>query len=799
MQKNEVTAIMKITKKSVKASRRDVKASASGAKYAPIVTSDFAYLKSDILRYFGKKASTLRSKLEDWDFRKDYETMLPHSSNDAPMQETWTLDTEAGSVEVKFQYASTRGRDGKVSDIEVIDNQDAGAIRDEEARLFSSKKVSCSTKRRAVKAATASDDTVYVIFRKVYDRDEKKWIPVAFWYSWGNSMTYGKLYFIEEENYSGYGGEPVYYSEECDISYYNGSKKLLPTDEGYESLKAYTYDWLSDHGDGNGGFSNIVERQRIDYDLVTDIWHRGVRGVDSSTVSCSTKLRTVKAAQTYSGQSLYVEENAGYTTLVARDDDSWFYYDGSDFLGVDLYGDIDEIAVKISEALDSGEWDFMSVSDVVEDAKNSSDWHWVKEYEGFTLDDIDNEVNYETNYSGDRLPKGHDTTSWAEVEASCKVTSNRRAIKASGDEMVSMLNELTKGWWFYPINKFQSVVYNAEDMLRYIDISDCVEFGTTNGQEVLIYDLSEDGRKHIKYSCSMTTVFNEVVLENAYSDAGLEYEADMDAIWDELSAKNNWDGSFEASTKKSKIKKAVKASIGAKHKAIMAGAGSGITLELNDLTFTEIPDGGFYNEFNEYHDFLEPENGYCKGTIDIASIGTYYDGGNPGIGEIPVDIQVVAVYPDNADEAQEVLGYSLKDILDSITDMEKRINIGGGWTRSTFTGEFETDAYSYDDTIKLKVKITDEGLAQWLDAFAHGESDELFYDICINGDYQGNYYESMEDAIETAKEYADDPQYAEDEITVVIEHYNTDYNGEIVGYFDDNGDVVWNSNDALYE
>lgn len=277
------------------------------------------------------------------------------------------------------------------------------------------------------------------------------------------------------------------------------------------------------------------------------------------------------------------------------------------------------------------------------------------------------------------------------------------------------------------------------------------------------------------------------------------YENDLASIEDFL---YNYDlneyGYARASTKIAKIKRAVKASVGSK-KAIMAGAGSGITLELNDLTFTEIPDGGFYEEFNEYHDFLEPENGYCKGTIDIASIGTYYDGGDPGIGEIPVDIQVVAVYPDNADEAQEVLGYSLKDILDSITDMEKRINIGGGWTRSTFTGEFETDAYSYDYTIKLKVKIADEGLAQWLDEFAHGESEELFYDICINGDYQGNYYESMEDAIETAKEYADDPQYAEDEITVVIEHYNTDYNGEISWYFDDNGDVVWNSNDALYE
>ena len=507
----------------MKIRKSSIKASASGAKYAPIVTSDFAYLKSDILRYVGKEPSALRSKLEDLDFREDGETMLPHSSYDLPMEERWSLDTEAGSVKVKFWYTyytrervdgRIRHREGEVSDIEVTDNQDACAIRDEESRLFSSKEVSCSTKRRAVKAATASDDTVYVIFRKNYDRDEKKWIPVAFWYSWGNSMTYGKLYCIIEDGI--YGGN--YITDECDISYYNGSKKLLPTDEGYEDLKAFAYDWLSDHGDGNGGFSNIVERQRIDYDLVTDIWHRGVRGVDSSTVSCSTKRRTVKAAQTYSGQSLYVEENNGYTTLVARDDDSWFYYDGSDFLGVDLYGDIDEIAVKISEALDSGEWDFMSVSDVVEDAKNSSDWHWVKEYEGFTLDDIDNEVNYETNYSGDRLPKGHDVTSWAEVEASHKVTSKRRAIKAS-----------------------ESVQYTVYD---------------SNDEEIESFDNEEEAVSFAENYCSE----NEESTYVSYYD---RYQGEY-VLVDEFDSYGDMRAKLGFSTKISRIKKAVKASMAVK-------------------------------------------------------------------------------------------------------------------------------------------------------------------------------------------------------------------------------------------
>jgi hypothetical protein len=241
-------------------------------------------------------------------------------------------------------------------------------------------------------------------------------------------------------------------------------------------------------------------------------------------------------------------------------------------------------------------------------------------------------------------------------------------------------------------------------------------------------------------------------------------------------------------------RKSVKAS-----RAIMAGAGSGITLELADLDFTEVPDGGFYAEYNEYHDFLEPENGWCKGTIQIKSIGTYYEGGNPGMGDIPVSIQVAEVIPDDADDAQALIGGSLKSVVDDIYEIEDKVQIGGGWTRSTFTGEFETEAFTSDATLKLKVKIEDKGIAEWLDKFAHGESEEIFFDIAINDNPNGSYYESQEDAIEIAKEYAADPQYADDEITVVLEHYSTDYNGEIVDYFDDNGDVVWRSTEGIEE
>lgn len=234
---------------------------------------------------------------------------------------------------------------------------------------------------------------------------------------------------------------------------------------------------------------------------------------------------------------------------------------------------------------------------------------------------------------------------------------------------------------------------------------------------------------------------------------------------------------------------------------ITAGVGSRITLVLKDISIDQIANNEFYGDFNSYHDFLEPKNGNCKGTIEIESIGTYYDGGNPGLGEIPVDIVVEGVYPGDADDAKAVFDAGLKEVIyDSEID-DNKVKIGGGWTRSTFNGTFKVDLYatSFYSTVSLTVTIPDKKLVEWLDRFANGETDDLYYDICINGDYQGNYYENAQDAINTAKEYAADPQYAEDEITVVIEHYSTDYDGEIMDYFDDNGDVVWSSEDDIYE
>lgn len=148
-------------------------------------------------------------------------------------------------------------------------------------------------KRKPVMASRGyNDDTVYVIFRKV--RVDGQWIPCAFWYSSGQTLNYGRLYVIEPE-FNGY------ICEEADMGYYNASKKLTPADPGYDDLKAYTYDYLTDHGDGQGGFNKIVERQRVDYNALRNSWYRDTIPDDdlveySVKSSTRSRKRSIKAA-----------------------------------------------------------------------------------------------------------------------------------------------------------------------------------------------------------------------------------------------------------------------------------------------------------------------------------------------------------------------------------------------------------------------------------------------------------------------------------------------------------------------
>ena len=124
------------------------------------------------------------------------------------------------------------------------------------------------------------------------------------------------------------------------------------------------------------------------------------------------------------------------------------------------------------------------------------------------------------------------------INESNKFNRNRCKVESAND-IVNNLVSLTKGMWFEPMSKFKSIVYNADEIIPKIDFNSCVEFGTNNGQELIIYD-KQDGRKHIRYSCSMTTMFDELVITDVWDKSGCVYECDWDAIFDELAEKNNY-------------------------------------------------------------------------------------------------------------------------------------------------------------------------------------------------------------------------------------------------------------------
>lgn len=231
---------------------------------------------------------------------------------------------------------------------------------------------------------------------------------------------------------------------------------------------------------------------------------------------------------------------------------------------------------------------------------------------------------------------------------------------------------------------------------------------------------------------------------------------------------------------KMRKRKAVKANTkSVKKNKIMAGPGSAITLEIEDLTFTQVPSGGFYNDYNEYHDFLEPENGNCKGALNIKSIGTYYYGGNPGIEDIPVDIRVYEVRPDTKEEGEALLNESLESVIDEISDMDKEVSIGGGYTRTTFDGTFDMSAYSYayGADILMEVSIPDKAVVEFLDKMAHGEDRTMQYTVFVDDNVYDSY-EDSEAAIEVAKDLAGDPEYEGSSIDVFEEEYIELFDGD---------------------
>lgn len=209
-------------------------------------------------------------------------------------------------------------------------------------------------------------------------------------------------------------------------------------------------------------------------------------------------------------------------------------------------------------------------------------------------------------------------------------------------------------------------------------------------------------------------------------------------------------------------------------KAIMAGAGSGISIEFGTISFGTVTDLT-----------LEGSSlrGSVTGTIDVEYIGTYYDGGtvNESLAcDIDFDLET-----EDADEFNDIDEFSVGDIL-SCLDYDRKALIGGGWTHSTFDGTFSFECWDMPLDGTMTVTLTDSDYVQYLNRVAHGEDIYTVYEIYINDNPQGNLYEDMDEAIKSADLYADD----EDEVCVVRSDYREFYNGDSELIYDE---VVWDN------
>ena len=84
------------------------------------------------------------------------------------------------------------------------------------------------------------------------------------------------------------------------------------------------------------------------------------------------------------------------------------------------------------------------------------------------------------------------------------------------------------------IDELSSVYHNGQEVAKTIDLSSCVSFWPYNNQELLIYNLSEDNRKHIKYSCNVTEIYNKPVILSIYDKDGMVYESSYNKLYDEI-------------------------------------------------------------------------------------------------------------------------------------------------------------------------------------------------------------------------------------------------------------------------
>lgn len=195
-------------------------------------------------------------------------------------------------------------------------------------------------------------------------------------------------------------------------------------------------------------------------------------------------------------------------------------------------------------------------------------------------------------------------------------------------------------------------------------------------------------------------------------------------------------------SKKAATRKTIVSNKSNNKKAIMAGAGSGITLDIGSIIFNTVQDTMFKGE---------TLTGKADGIVEIISIGTYYDGGKIEQ-DCPCEIEF-SLTDDTRNLKDDLEQYGIHDILSTLEyDMEA--TIGGGWTRSTFDGTFSIDCWDYDTVGTFSITITDTDFVSYLDRVAHGENQYEEYTVYVD-DEPFETYDSEQEATTRANDLCD--------------------------------------------
>lgn len=234
-----------------------------------------------------------------------------------------------------------------------------------------------------------------------------------------------------------------------------------------------------------------------------------------------------------------------------------------------------------------------------------------------------------------------------------------------------------------------------------------------------------------------------------------------------------------------------------KSSPIMAGAGAGITIELSDITVQDTSGMELFNgatdrigELADYSGTVDV-SGTASGTIDIESIGTYYDGGTINMTDIPVNISVLEITPDDEDGFQTIVEEGIDYVLNDIY-FDNPIHYGGGWTHVTFKGDITLEAYTDYATLKLQIEISDPKIVKYLDKYAHGDDIYYYYEIYADGEWLEDTFDEDERslAIKTAQEYFEQGYYNDIEVWRRADREDMDGNFDIM---DEVSEVVWRS------